>query len=242
MSSRTTSGRKRSAASHALAVVRRLHQVADAAAAAGPAPRRCRRCRRPPARALATAARPAASADAAARRLDPAGASAPSPRPSGSRTTNSLPCPGPRCAPRPLRRAARRGRAPAPGRGRARPRRAPPAGAHLRELLEQPRQVGARDADAVVADADRDASPSQRAPSARCGRRGGVYLQAFCSRLATTCVSRVGSPSTISGAAAGAASRSCRARSMAAAVVSTLWCTTSRELDPLQPQRRACWR
>ena len=71
---------------------------------------------------------------------------------------------------------------------------------HLRELLEQSRQERRGDADAGIAHFQLDARALDRAVTSM-RPPGGVYLQAFSSRLATTWVSRVGSPTTITGSA-----------------------------------------
>ena len=108
-------------------------------------------------------------------------------------------CRGParRCAPRRCRRAARPGCARSRGRGRGRPAsgRAPARSCTNRSktrgsisgAMPMPvsRTRDARTSLAVALRADR-----------RCGRRVGVYLAALVSRFATTCASRVGSPST----------------------------------------------
>ena len=69
---------------------------------------------------------------------------------------------------------------------------------HLREQLEQARQQLRRNADAVVPHADLDIACSRAARSATMRPPGSVYFAALLSRLPSTCVRRVRSPSTSS--------------------------------------------
>ena len=110
-------------------------------------------------------------------------------------------CPGRarRCAPRRCRRASRRAAARARARCRARPARDASSAVHLRESSKSRGSSSGANADAVVAHARTRTSVADRARTVSAMRPpGSVYLAALLSRLPSTCVRRVRSPSTCS--------------------------------------------